>query len=73
VPGGSITVLCVGDSIYQAAVTISDAKYRIGPNPLTTNPKVDVTFIDGTVSTEYVYTCAAGQLVGGAVTPEHTG
>jgi hypothetical protein len=72
VPGGSITVLCVGNTIYQAAVTISDSKYSLDSKS-TNNPKVDVIFIDGSTSTEYVYTCAAGQLVGGAVTPEHTG
>jgi hypothetical protein len=65
-------VLCVGNSIYQAAVTISDSKYTLNTKS-TNNPKVDVIFTTGTTSTEYIYTCAAGQLVGGPVSPEHTG
>jgi hypothetical protein len=72
VNGGEIIIACSGDTVSQASAVLSQgSKYTFVLK--STSPKVDAVFTapDGT-STEYVFTCAAGQVVGGIVTPEHT-
>jgi len=67
-PYARIKLVCLGDTL-SATAAILDSSYSVTIKP-TPPSRADFVFTKGAHTTEYVYSCSDGLIVGGLVIPE---